>query len=94
MPYYVYIILCKDNSFYTGYAKNLDSRMKLHLNGKAARYTRMHKPKKLVYVEEFSSRAEAMRSERRTKRLNHQQKLELINSHAKTKQHYEDRKDY
>jgi len=85
MSYYVYVILCKDNSFYTGYTKDLDSRMRLHMNGKAARYTRMHKPKKIVYVEEFGSRAEAMRREKSVKRLNHSQKLELINSQNKPK---------
>jgi putative endonuclease len=83
MPYYVYVILCRDNTFYTGYTKDIDSRMKLHMNGKAARYTRTHKPKKLVYVQEYSSRAEAMRNERKTKRLSHCQKLELINAHTK-----------
>ncbi len=85
MPYYVYVILCKDNSFYTGYTKDLDSRMRLHIKGKAAKYTRMHRPKKIVYVEEFGSRAEAMRREKRVKRLNHSQKLKLINSQNKTK---------
>lgn len=82
MPYYVYVILCEGNNFYTGYTKNLDSRMKLHMKGKAARYTRMHKPRKVVYVEEFSSRAEAMKREKRIKKLNHKQKRAL----AKTKQ--------
>jgi len=85
MSYYVYVILCKDNSFYTGYTKDLDSRMRLHMNGKAARYTRMHRPQKIVYVEEFGSRAEAMRREKSVKRLNHSQKLELINSQNKPK---------
>jgi putative endonuclease len=83
MLYYVYIILCKDNSFYTGYTKDLDSRMRLHKNGKAARYTRMHRPKKVVYVEEFGSRAEAMKREKWIKRLNHRQKLALIDSQTK-----------
>jgi putative endonuclease len=83
MPYYVYVILCKDNSFYTGYTKDLDSRMRLHKNGKAARYTRMHKPKKIVYVEEFDSRAKAMKREKRIKRLKHSQKLALIKSQIK-----------
>lgn len=55
--------------------------MKLHKQGKAARYTKMHKPKKIVYVEEFGSRAEAMKREKRIKRLNHKQKRAL----AKTK---------
>jgi putative endonuclease len=85
MPYYVYVILCKDNSFYTGYTKDLDSRMKLHMNGKAARYTRMHRPKKIVYIEQFASRAEAMQREKKVKKLTHNQKLELINSQNKPK---------
>ena len=83
MLYYVYVILCKDNSFYTGYTKDLDLRMRLHMNGKAARYTRMHRPKKIVYVEEFGSRAEAMKREKWIKRLKHSQKLELIISQTK-----------
>jgi putative endonuclease len=57
--------------------------MRLHMNGKAARYTRMHRPQKIVYVEEFGSRVEAMKREKQVKRLNHSQKLELINSKAK-----------
>ena len=78
MPYYVYVILCDDGSFYTGYTKNVKSRLRLHINGKGARYTRMHKPKKLVYAEQFESRAEAMRREKRLKKLGHQQKRELV----------------
>ena len=78
MPYYVYVILCDDGSFYTGYTKNVKSRLQLHMNGKGARYTRMHKPKKLVYAEQFESRAEAMRREKRLKKLGHQQKRKLV----------------
>ena len=83
MPYYVYVILCKGGSFYTGHTKNLDMRMRLHINGKGAKYTRMHKPQKLAYVEEFTSRAEAMKREKKIKKMNHHQKLELINSETK-----------
>jgi len=83
MPHYVYLIQCEDDSFYTGITKDLDSRMKLHLSGKGSRYTRMHKPKKLVYVEEFDSRAEAMKRERKIKTFKHSQKLELANAHIK-----------
>ncbi len=80
MPYYVYIIQCEGNSLYTGYTKNLKSRIRLHKKGKAARYTKMHPPKKLVHVEEFNSRAEAMRREKRIKKLTHLQKLKLARS--------------
>jgi len=79
MPFYVYILLCIDGSFYTGYTKNLDERTKLHESGKGARYTKMHKPKRVAYVELFDSRAKAMKRERAIKKLSHQQKLNLIN---------------
>lgn len=77
MSYHVYLILCKDGSFYTGYTKDLDSRMKLHFSGKGARYTRMHHPKKLIYTEAFATRSEAMKRERKIKKLGHKQKLAL-----------------
>jgi putative endonuclease len=83
VQYCIYVILCDDNSFYTGYTKNLDRRIRLHKNGRGARYTRIHKPKKLVYVEEFNSRREAMQREKKVKRLNHQQKLKLIKTKSK-----------
>jgi putative endonuclease len=82
-PYYVYIILCEGNNFYTGYTKNVKSRFRQHINGKGARYTKMHKPRSLAYVEEFRSRSEAMKRERRIKRLSHVQKVRLTNSYPK-----------
>jgi putative endonuclease len=72
--------LCADGSFYTGYTKNVDKRARLHTCGKGARYTKMHKPEKIAYVEALGSRAEAMKREKAIKRLSHQQKLELVNS--------------
>ncbi|HKZ87904.1 MAG TPA: GIY-YIG nuclease family protein, partial [Candidatus Bathyarchaeia archaeon] len=78
--YYIYIILCTDGSFYTGYTKNVDERARLHANGRGARYTKIHKPKKVAYVEEFESPAEAMRREKAIKKLSHQQKEDLIKS--------------
>ena len=85
IPHYVYVILCEDGSFYTGCTKNLNARMRLHMKGKGARYTRIHRPKKLVYFEEFNSRAEAMKRERKLKRLRHRQKLKLTSSEKKHK---------
>ena len=80
MPFYVYILLCADGSFYTGYTKNIDGRTRLHVNGEGARYTKMHRPKRVAYVELFDSQAKAMKREREIKKkLTHQQKLNLIN---------------
>jgi len=87
VPYYVYIIQCEGHSFYTGYTRNLNSRMRLHLNGKGARYTKMHRPEKVVYTEEFGSIAEAMKREKQIKRLTHCQKLRLAKSQTSLKRH-------
>lgn len=78
MPYYVYVLLCEDDSYYTGYAKDVDSRVKQHVRGMGARYTKLHRPKRLVYTEEFNTRREAMKREREIKKLNRNKKHELI----------------
>jgi len=79
VSFYVYILLCCDGSFYTGYTKDLESRTKQHENGKGAKYTKSHKPQKIAYVEILDSRSKAMKREREIKKLNHQQKLDLSN---------------
>jgi putative endonuclease len=80
VTYFVYVLLCEDGSFYTGYAGNLKARIKQHIAGNGARYTRLHRPKKLVYVEEFATRSEAIKRERMIKRLNHREKQKLVNA--------------
>ena len=78
MPhYYVYILRCKDGSYYTGHAKDVEKRFEMHKKGRGARYTLMHEPEKLVYLEQFESRGEAMRRERQIKRLSHDKKQQL-----------------
>ena len=77
MTYYVYVLACDDGSFYTGYTKDIDRRVKQHRKGHGARYTRMHEPRNLIYVEAFRSRSEAMKREREIKSLSHNEKQRL-----------------
>jgi len=77
------MLLCIDGSFYTGYTKNIEERTRLHQTGKGARYTKIHKPQKLVYFEEHFTRSLAMKREREIKKLSHQQKQALIDSISK-----------
>jgi putative endonuclease len=77
-PYYVYVLLCEDGSYYTGYAKDVDSRVKQHIRGIGARYTKLHMPKRLVYTEEFDTRGEAVKREREIKKLSHDEKHKLV----------------
>jgi putative endonuclease len=83
MPFCVYILLCMDGSFYTGYTKNLQERTRQHENGTGAKYTKAHKPQKVAYVEHYGSRGQAMRRELEIKKLSHQQKADLVNSKGK-----------
>ena len=83
MLFYVYILLCMDGSFYTGYTKNIDRRTRQHQNGKGAKYTKTHKPQKIAYVEQHDSRSHAMKREREIKKLSHQQKVDLVKSENK-----------
>lgn len=81
-PFYVYIVKCSDGSFYTGYTDNLGLRLKEHnglLKG-GARYTRSHRPVKLVYSEPFPIRASAQSRERKIKKMSHKEKEIVINN--------------
>jgi len=80
MSYYVYVILCENGAYYTGYTKNVESRVKQHKQGRGAKYLKMHKAKKVVYVEKFDTRSEAIKRELEIKRLSHKAKLKLASS--------------
>ena len=77
--YFVYILLCADRTFYTGFSTDPIRRLNEHNHNKrGAKYTRSRRPSKLVYVEECSSQSEALRREAQIKRLTHRQKIDLI----------------
>jgi putative endonuclease len=77
MPY-VYIVECADGTLYTGWTVNVEQRVKVHNAGRGARYTRMHGPVKLVYVEELPDRVAALKREWEIKRWPRDKKLQLI----------------
>lgn len=74
----VYILKCKDDTFYTGYTKDLKERVKIHNAGKGARYTRSRLPVKLVYYESFKTIREAYQREVNIKKLSREAKRKLI----------------
>ena len=64
-PYYVYIIKCSDQTYYTGQTDNLETRIKEHnglLKG-GAKYTRGKGPVVLKHFEEYETRSEALKSD-------------------------------
>lgn len=75
---YVYILRCNDDSLYTGWTNNLEKRLKTHLAGKGAKYTKARLPVELVYYEEFEDKIEAMKREYKIKQLSRKEKLKLL----------------
>lgn len=78
MKYYVYILNCSDNTYYTGITNNLSERIKVHNEGKASKYTRGRIPVKYVYIEEVLDKSEALKREMAIKKLPRPKKLDLI----------------
>lgn len=76
--FYTYILLTEKNTFYCGYTTDLKRRFDLHKSGHGAKYTRVFKPVKIVYVCEFETKSEAMKEEARIKKMTRQQKESLI----------------
>lgn len=77
---YIYILECSDGTLYTGWTNDLHKRVKTHLNGKGAKYTRSRLPVQLVYFEEYSDKISAQRREYEIKQMTRKEKLELIKS--------------
>ncbi len=78
--YYTYILLTEQNTLYCGYTDDVERRFQAHLEGRGAKYTKSHKPVKIVYQCEFESKSEAMKEEIRIKHLSRKAKLELIDA--------------
>ena len=79
--WFTYIIECKDKSLYTGYTNDLEKRFEKHKTGKASKYTRSHKPEKIVFFKKYASKIVALKKEREIKKLTRKEKLIFLQSH-------------
>jgi len=79
---YTYILECSDGTYYCGYTNDIDKRLAAHNSGRGAKYTRGRGPVRLVYLEAFETKEEAMSREFHIKQLTRVQKEELINGSA------------
>jgi putative endonuclease len=75
---WVYILRCRDGSFYTGWTNDLERRLAKHSAGEASRYTASRLPVELAFAQAMDDRSAAMREELRIKRLSRPQKLALM----------------
>lgn len=78
--YNVYILLCKDGTYYTGVTNDLDARLEAHKNGTGARYTRAHGAVRFVYTRRCRNRSYAQKREAAIKKMSRSEKEDLIRS--------------
>jgi putative endonuclease len=76
--WFVYILLCSDNSLYTGATNDLEKRFLKHKSGKGGAYTRSHKVLKMIYKEEFKTRSEALKKEAEIKSWSRTKKIQEL----------------
>lgn len=77
--WYLYILRCKDGTFYTGITTDVEKRLEMHRSGKGAKYTRGRGPLELVYSERCDDHSHALKRELEVKKLSREEKQRLIN---------------
>lgn len=78
--YFVYILLCSDNSYYVGITNNLERRLYEHENGlDPGSYTSKRRPVKLVFHEMFHDPIQAIAFEKQIKGWKRVKKEAIIN---------------
>lgn len=84
-PWFVYILLCNDDTYYTGVAIDLDKRLELHKSGKGAKYTRAHGANKIVFSEQHKTRSQALVREAEIKKLSRKEKVKSVSYKSQTR---------
>ena len=82
MNWQVYIIVCTDNSLYTGITTDIERRFRQHAGAQGARYFRGRRPAEVVYLESGHDRSTASKREAVIKKLQRADKLQLIASNS------------
>ena len=78
MPHFVYILRCRDGSYYVGRTTNVAERLERHHAGRGPAYTAARLPVELVYSQELPSMEAAVRRETQLKRGTRAKKDALI----------------
>ena len=76
--WFVYMIHCSDDSYYTGITTDVERRFEQHKNKKGAKYFYGREPKEIVMIESGYDRSSASRREAEIKKYSRADKLSLI----------------
>lgn len=76
--YYVYLILCENDSIYTGVTNNLERRLNEHQTRSGGWHTKLYPAIQFLKTEEFKTKQEALEREKQIKGWRREKKLNLI----------------
>ncbi|MCX6985051.1 MAG: GIY-YIG nuclease family protein [Lentisphaerae bacterium] len=74
------MLRCIDASYYAGITNDLDYRLNLHNQGKAAQWTKVRRPVKMIYAEVHPDKSSARKREIEIKGWRRAKKESLFNS--------------
>lgn len=87
--YWIYILFCSNNTYYTGYTVDLEKRYASHVQGVASKYTRSFKPMKIAQSWKIAGdKSLAMKIESYIKNLTRIKKEEIITDPASLLTHF------
>ena len=81
-PWFLYLLECRDGSYYAGISTDVQARFAAHQAGKGARYTRSRPPLQILAVRQYADRAEASRAEWQLKQQPRARKLAWLSETA------------
>lgn len=81
-PWFLYLLECRNGSYYAGITVDLEARFQAHLRGTGAKYTRANPPLRLLASRAYPDRAAASRAEWALKRLPRARKLAFLSDPA------------
>ena len=73
--WFLYLLECRDGSYYAGISTDVQARFLTQVAGKGARYTRAHPPLRILASRAYADRSAASRAEWQIKRLPRERKL-------------------
>lgn len=76
--WYVYILLCSDNSYYVGNTNDIPQRLARHNAGRGSQYTSTRIPVLLVWKEIHNKKDQAVKREMQIKKWSKAKKKALI----------------
>lgn len=81
--WWLYVLECRDGSYYTGITNDLDKRFEMHSKGKGAKYTRSRLPVKMLAWWPHKTKSAALKEEYAFKQLDKREKIRRVSLRAK-----------